>query len=117
MIDLPHELNSDGYTGQAGAQKREIELNRIGIDYAADIASRCQLPAQVFEQAGRVTGASTRAGNSTWLSTVLSSISWVNRRVGWMHPKCRPSQARIFIIEDSTPQVRHSFSRPPMCGH
>ena len=62
MIDLPHELNSDGYTGQAGAQKREIELNRIGIDYAAELARRAQMPAQVFEQAGRVTGASTRAG-------------------------------------------------------
>lgn len=62
MIDLPHELNSEGYTGAQGAQIREIQLNRMGISYAAELAKRYQMPQAVFDACGRVTGAATESG-------------------------------------------------------
>lgn len=62
MIDLPHELNSDGYTAKSGAQASEIRFNRLGIDFAADLASRYGLSRSAFQQSGRMTGASTASG-------------------------------------------------------
>ena len=62
MIDLPHELNSDGYTAKSGAQAREIRLNRLGIGYAVELAERYGLSRSAFHQGGRMTGAATEAG-------------------------------------------------------
>lgn len=59
MIDLPHELNSDDYSGGG---RREIGFNRVAIDYAEHLAQRYQMPRAVFDRSGRMTGAVTDQG-------------------------------------------------------
>ena len=39
MIDLPHDLSSSDYGGEADQDRTQIALNRTGIDFAADMAA------------------------------------------------------------------------------
>lgn len=60
MIDLPHELNSERYTGARARDRQQIRLNRAGIDYARETASALGLEG-VISPSGKVHGATDGA--------------------------------------------------------
>lgn len=62
MIDLPHDLDSDGYGGDLDADRRQIDLNRAGIAFAADMAREFDLPDEAFRPVGKINAAATAKG-------------------------------------------------------
>lgn len=62
MIDLPHDLASDDYGGEAVADRRQIRRNRYAIDFAADVAAACGLPAEAFARSGKINAAASERG-------------------------------------------------------
>ncbi|NOD88843.1 MULTISPECIES: FAD-binding oxidoreductase [unclassified Ruegeria] len=65
MIDLPHDLASDNYAGDAlEADRAAIALNRKAIAFATDAASERALPQEMFDPCGKYNAAATRAGDA-----------------------------------------------------
>ncbi len=65
MIDLPHDLSSDSYGGESSDRdRRETELNRAAIRYAAGIATTLELPLEVFNPCGKINAAATQRGDA-----------------------------------------------------
>lgn len=69
MIDVPHDLTSDDYSGPAGdsaAEKehREIRLNRAGIDYALNAKSAYGMSDEAITRSGKINGAVSDRGVS-----------------------------------------------------
>ncbi len=62
MIDLPHELNSETYSGGMEADQRQIKLNRLAITFAKQLANEERFDKQVFDPCGKVTAACTKKG-------------------------------------------------------
>lgn len=62
MIDLPHDLASDSYSGAADSDRRQIAMNRAAIAFAAEAASELGMPAEAFSQSGKVNAAATERG-------------------------------------------------------
>lgn len=62
MIDLPHDLASDSYSGAADSDRRQIAMNRAAIAFAAEAASELGMPAEAFSQTGKVNAAATEKG-------------------------------------------------------
>ena len=62
MIDVPHDLTSSDYSGNASANRKEIRLNRAGIGYARDASQAYGMTAEAFSQSGKINGAITRKG-------------------------------------------------------
>ncbi|MEO0823777.1 MAG: FAD-binding oxidoreductase [Pseudomonadota bacterium] len=62
MIDLPHRLQADGYTGAAAADRRQTRLNRAAIAFAAEAAEEYGLDRATFDPCGKVSGAATERG-------------------------------------------------------
>jgi glycine/D-amino acid oxidase-like deaminating enzyme len=58
MIDLPHELTSEDYSG-AGDDAALIALNRKAIGFAGDAVADYQIDANCFDPAGKVNGAAS----------------------------------------------------------
>lgn len=56
MIDLPHDLNSKDYSGK-GDDRKQIELNRLAIDFAQGAVDDFAIDAEFFDPAGKVNGA------------------------------------------------------------
>ncbi|WP_264214063.1 NAD(P)/FAD-dependent oxidoreductase [Leisingera thetidis] len=64
MIDLPHDLSSDNYAGDAlDADRAAIAFNRMAIDFAKGVAEDCALPQEMFDPAGKINAAATTAGD------------------------------------------------------
>ncbi len=64
MIDLPHDLSSDNYSGQGlEADKVAIALNRKAIEFATDVALECGLSPEMFDPSGKINAAATRSGD------------------------------------------------------
>ncbi|MEW2914685.1 FAD-binding oxidoreductase [Leisingera sp. JC11] len=64
MIDLPHDLASDNYAGSGlEADKAAIAFNRKAIDFAKGVAEDCALPQEMFDPAGKINAAATKAGD------------------------------------------------------
>ncbi|KIC12711.1 oxidoreductase [Leisingera sp. ANG-M1] len=64
MIDLPHDLASDNYAGDAlEADRAAIAMNRKAIAFAKGVAEDGALPQEMFDQAGKINAAATRAGD------------------------------------------------------
>lgn len=59
MIDLPHELTSETYSGGMEDDRRKIKLNRIAINFARDLAQEYEFGKKVFDPCGKVTAACT----------------------------------------------------------
>jgi len=58
MIDLPHELTSDNYTGDALTKDQQlISLNRHAIEFAKNAVERYGINRDYFKQIGKVNGA------------------------------------------------------------
>ncbi|HUF88091.1 MAG TPA: FAD-binding oxidoreductase [Thermohalobaculum sp.] len=62
MIDLPHDLASNGYAGLAEADARQIRLNRAAIAFAAEAAEEYGLSPEAFSRDGKVNAAATQGG-------------------------------------------------------
>lgn len=64
MIDLPHDLSSDSYTGQTvAADLTQTRLNRCAIGFAADAAREYQLESGAFDPCGKINAAATEKGD------------------------------------------------------
>jgi len=62
MIDMPHELNAAGYAGDVQADRRQIEMNRLAIDFAREAAAENGLDREVFDPCGKVNAAAGEPG-------------------------------------------------------
>ncbi len=62
MIDLPHDLKSETYSGALQADQRQIKLNRSAIQFAKDLAAEYEFDKQIFDPCGKVTAAATDKG-------------------------------------------------------
>ncbi len=62
MIDLPHDLTSDGYAGHADKDSREIRLNRSGIAYALDAKLTYDMNDEAIHACGKINVAITARG-------------------------------------------------------
>ena len=62
MIDLPHDLSSDDYSGAAQSDKDEININRAAINFARTMAHEYQLGDDVFNECGKINVAATSKG-------------------------------------------------------
>ncbi len=63
MIDLPHDLSSDNYSGADQADRDEIFLNRTAILFAQQAAEDAELEQGIFNPCGKVNAAATAKGN------------------------------------------------------
>ncbi|MGI9368649.1 MAG: NAD(P)/FAD-dependent oxidoreductase [Ruegeria sp.] len=64
MIDLPHDLSSNNYSGQGlQADRVEISLNRRAIAFATEVAGDCDLQQEMFDPCGKINAAATRGGD------------------------------------------------------
>lgn len=61
MVDLPHELNSDNYSGEASHDLEQIKENRLAIEFAAEQVAQFEIP-DAFERIGKYHGATNGAG-------------------------------------------------------
>ena len=62
MIDLPHDLTSDSYSGGADSDRLQIAMNRAAIAFAAEAAGEIGMSAEAFSQTGKVNAAATEKG-------------------------------------------------------
>ena len=62
MIDLPHALASGGYGGADADDRRNIELNRAAIEFAALAAREFEFTAEAFERRGKINAAASAQG-------------------------------------------------------
>ena len=63
MIDLPHDLQSEDYSG-AGDDKAMIEMNRQAIRFAGDAVEQYDIDRNFFDRAGKVNGAVSAAAEA-----------------------------------------------------
>jgi glycine/D-amino acid oxidase-like deaminating enzyme len=61
MIDLPHNVQSEDYSSEAGTDKQEIPMNRFAIDYARAMVEEFDVEA-CLSGAGRINAATDQAG-------------------------------------------------------
>jgi len=62
MIDLPHDVSSSHYAGQAKRDQNQIRMNRTAIEFARDMADSFELPEEAYQTGGKINAAATRAG-------------------------------------------------------
>lgn len=62
MIDVPHDLASDDYGGNAQQDQRNIRLNRAGIAYALDAKTSYGMSDEAINVCGKINGAVTERG-------------------------------------------------------
>lgn len=62
MIDLPHDLTSDDYGGNAEKDQRHIRLNRAGIHYALAAKKRFHMDNETITASGKINGAMSARG-------------------------------------------------------
>lgn len=62
MIDVPHDLASDDYGGNANKDQRDIQLNRAGIAYALDAKTTYAMSDEAINVCGKINGAITNRG-------------------------------------------------------
>ncbi len=58
MIDLPHDLASDDYSG-SGDDRTMIDLNRQAIDFAGEAVSEYGISPHYFDRSGKINGAAS----------------------------------------------------------
>ncbi len=62
MIDLPHRLTSDNYSGGAAQDQGEIAVHRAAIEFALNAAERHGLPKEAIIRSGKINAAATEKG-------------------------------------------------------
>lgn len=76
MIDLPHDISSDGYGGGLDRDKRQIAMNRAAIAFAAQAVEDYGLPQEAFDPVGKMNAAVTDKGlaNNTAFAAHLQAL-------------------------------------------
>ncbi len=64
MIDLPHVLTSNNYSGAINSDKSDIKLNRAGIDYAMAAKNDFNFSDETIALSGKINGAVTQKGRA-----------------------------------------------------
>jgi len=64
MIDLPHDLGSDNYSGALAADRATTTDNRHAIEFAADMATDYRMPDEAFTRSGKINAAATAKGHA-----------------------------------------------------
>ncbi|MEM7668798.1 MAG: FAD-binding oxidoreductase [Pseudomonadota bacterium] len=64
MIDLPHDLASENYSGQIEVDRRQIAANRAAIDFAVDAARQYGLPEEAIQRSGKLNAAASAKGDA-----------------------------------------------------
>ncbi len=62
MIDLPHDLASDSYSGSLERDRAQTEDNRMAIAFAEDMVRAFGLPDEAFRRTGKINAAATAKG-------------------------------------------------------
>ena len=62
MIDLPHNLASENYSGAENADRQQIATNREAITFALDTAEAYGLPDEAISRSGKINGAASARG-------------------------------------------------------
>jgi glycine/D-amino acid oxidase-like deaminating enzyme len=62
MIDLPHDLASNDYGGDAQHDLDQIKFNRAGIAFAAEAAEEYGMQSEAFTKSGRINAAASERG-------------------------------------------------------
>jgi len=62
MIDVPHDLSSDDYGGNADNDPRQIRLNRAAIDYSIQAKVRWQMSDEAIVASGKINAAMSARG-------------------------------------------------------
>lgn len=62
MIDLPHDIAAEGYTGALDADRRQTEMNRAAIAFNAGAAAEYGMSAEAFAPIGKINAAATGKG-------------------------------------------------------
>ena len=83
MVDLPHDLSSDDYGGQAEADKLQIQQNRIAIQFAHDTAREFGYVGEAFDPSGKFNSAATQKGaqHNAKYAQHLSSLGETSQRL------------------------------------
>ncbi|MEM7334714.1 MAG: FAD-binding oxidoreductase [Chloroflexota bacterium] len=63
MIDLPHDLNSNSYTGASEEDIRQTAMLRTAVSFAAEAAEEYEFPKETFDLRGKVYAAATPSGD------------------------------------------------------
>ena len=64
MIDLPHDLASENYAGEAlDTDRAAIAMNRAAIAFGHEIADEFDMPREFFNPCGKINAAATPAGD------------------------------------------------------
>lgn len=63
MIDLPHDLNSDSYTGASSHDMRQTAMLRTAVTFAQEAAEEYQMGKESFDLRGKVYAAATPKGD------------------------------------------------------
>ncbi len=64
MIDVPHNLTTADYAGDAGNNEREIRLNRAGINFALAMGTEFSMDHETINASGKINGAITERGKA-----------------------------------------------------
>ncbi|MDJ0627476.1 MAG: FAD-binding oxidoreductase [Rhodobacter sp.] len=64
MIDLPHKLDSDSYTGSVEADRRQTIRNRLAIDFVRRVIDEDGLDPAIQYRTGKVNAAATEHGDT-----------------------------------------------------
>lgn len=62
MIDLPHDLSSDDYSGSIERDRRQTEMNRAALDLARSAADEFGMDRSIFDPRGKLNVAATQKG-------------------------------------------------------
>ena len=76
MIDLPHDMVAEDYAGALDADRNQIADNRVGIDFAREMADEYDLPEAAFSPSGKYTLAASSKGehNNAAFADHLSTL-------------------------------------------
>ncbi len=64
MIDLPHNLASNDYSGTRDSDSRNTAMNREAISFAAEAAAELEMSSETFAMSGKINAAATEKGNA-----------------------------------------------------
>ena len=63
MIDLPHDISSDSYTGNFESDRQQTVMNRTAIEFARQAAEEYDFSRETFDPRGKIYSSATPSGD------------------------------------------------------
>ena len=63
MIDLPHDISSDSYTGDFESDKAQTKMNRTAVEFARTAAEKYDFSQETFDPRGKIYSSATAKGD------------------------------------------------------